>query len=40
LGTETQNGIDIRIIVGVVIGIILIGIAVISVIIMRKKEQI
>ncbi len=38
-GTETQNGIDIRIIVGVLIGINLLGITVISVLKKRKKEQ-
>lgn len=39
LGTEKKSGIDLRIIVGVVIGVILLGGAVVAVIIMRKKEQ-
>lgn len=37
--TEKQNGIDVRIIIGVLVGIILLGITVVSVIKMRKKEQ-
>jgi hypothetical protein len=37
--TVKQNGIDIRIIIGILMGIILLGITVISVIKIRKKEQ-
>ncbi len=39
LETVTQNGIDLRIIVGVVISVILLGVAVATILIMRKKEQ-